>query len=382
VSRRPRRSRWRVAALGALVVVAVLATLSAGAYTLARRSVYGQLQDRLERAARHGFVEREGEDVYVIIDERGRRLTASPVPGELDGDGRAFRIVSDPALGPLAVLSRPTGLPGPRVVATPAEDAVRALSAFLRTLLALTLAGGLAALPAGYVLAGIALRPLDEAVRERNDFIALASHQLRTPLAVIRTSAELARDGRGMAPDEALETILGQTERMEALASRLTALARAEMAVPSAGDRADLRAAAREVVSLLLPAAEAARVRLSLEAGEPLWVRADPDELKDLLSVLVENAIRFSPEGTPVRVLVRREGASAVLEVTDQGPGIPPEEIPRVLEPFVQGRNARGGFGLGLAIARTIAERRRGRLAIRSQPGRGTTVRVTFPLRP
>jgi signal transduction histidine kinase len=362
-----RLSRWRVALLGALVVVAVLAALSAGAYTLARGEVYGRLEEHLERAAllNGALATTSGESL--VVDERGRPLATLPPGAVRDADGDPFRIVPDRELGSLAVLRRPAGAPGPRIVATPAQDAVASLDAFLRVLLALTLAGGLAALPAGYVLAGMALRPLEEAVRERSEFVAFASHQLRTPLSVIRTSAELARGGQGVTADEALETILAQTRRMEVLAARLSALSRSEAAVAAAAGPADLAAAAAEAVAGLRPAAERAGVELRLTAAGPAWVRADAAELTDLVAVLVENAVQFSPRGRAVAVRVLREGGRAALEVADQGPGIDPEDVPRVTRPFFQGQRARGASGLGLAIAHSIAERR------------GTTVRVTLP---
>ena len=250
---------------------------------------------------------------------------------------------------------------------------------FLQVLIALTVTGGLLALPVGYALAGLALRPLDAAVRERSEFVALASHQLRTPLSVIRTAAELARAGRGVTPDEALRTTLEQTERMEALAARLTALAHAEAGSKVAAGRADLARAAEAVVAGLDPAARQGGVGLTLDAPGPAWALAEQDEAADVLTALVENAIRFSPRGRTVTVTVRAEDGRAIASVSDEGPGISPEDLPHVANPFYQGRNATGGYGLGLAIARAIVERRRGHLSITSPPGQGTVVRVTLP---
>ena len=371
-----RSSRWRVAVLGALVVVAVLALLSACAYVVVRNAMFAHLEERLERAASRAAEGPAGSG-YLVVDERGRPLVGMPAPTDTDESRDRLRIVTDPRYGSLAVL-RVSSSGGPLVVATPAQEESRALAEVLRVLAALTLVGGLAALPAGYALAGLALRPLDEAVRERNEFVALASHQLRTPLSVIRTAAELGRSGRGLSPREALDTVLQQTGRIEALAARLTALALAERGTTPKAGRTDLAEVARDVVAGLT---EAARQRgASLRADvEPAWVDIDPGAAADMLTAIVENAVQFSPPGAEVSVRVHARGRHAAAEIRDRGPGIPPADLPRVMDPFYQGTRARGGHGLGLAIARAIAERHRGRLAIHSKEGEGTTVTVILP---
>jgi signal transduction histidine kinase len=270
---------------------------------------------------------------------------------------------------------------GMQVIATPCQEEMSVLHATRRALGALTLAGGLVALPVGYALAGLALRPLDEAVRERSEFVALASHQLRTPLAVIKTSAELARAGRGLSPDEALDTIAQQAKRIEALAARLTALGRAETDARPQGTPVNLADVARDVVSGLTAAARQKAVMLNLDV-KPAWVRVDRDAAADMITAIVENAIQFSPPGGAVSAGVHVRAGHAVVEIADQGPGIPEDELSLVTDPFYQGRRARGGYGLGLAIARSVAERHSGQLTIESVVDRGTTVRVSLPIRP
>jgi len=371
-----RRSRWRVAVLGALVVAGVLAALSACAYVAVRSATYAHLAERLERAAsRATDVPRTSG--YLVVDERGRPLLGTPEPADADESRDGLRIVTDSRLGSFAVLRVPSA-GGSLIVATPAQEESRALAEVLRVLVALTLVGGLVALPVGYALAGLALRPLDEAVRERNEFVALASHQLRTPLSVIKTAAELGRSGRGLSSHEALDTILQQAGRIERLAARLTALARAERDTRPGPRSANLADIARDVVAGL---SEAARQRgASIRAeGESVWVAADPGEAADMLTAIAENAIQFSPPGSAVSVRVGPRGGRAIAQIQDQGPGIPPAELPRVTDPFYQGARARGGYGLGLAIARAIAERHDGQLTIESVEGQGTTVCVILP---
>jgi len=373
-SRLVRRSRWRLAVVGALAVTVLLGVLSAAAYVLARQEIYGRLQGRLESAATH-----DADDIHpLLVDERGQVLPGT-VPAEPAGTS-AFRIMSDAELGALAVLRLPTAGDGSRLVATPAADSLQALREFLWLLVGLTLAGGLAALPTGYVFAGRALRPLEAAVRERSEFVARASHQLRTPLSIIRTSADLALTGRGLLPAEALQTVLDQTERMEALASRLNDLAYAEARPAAPRSAVDMADVVADVVRAVGPAADQRGVEIDASAAAgPAWVRAAADEAGDLLAAVVENAVKFSPMGGRVTVGIRADRGSQIVEVADQGPGIPSGELASVTEPFFQGRVAKGGHGLGLAIARAIAERRGGQLKIVSTPGEGTAVRIVLP---
>lgn len=374
-----RRSRWRVAILGALVVAGLLATLSTAAYLLARAALYNELSDRLEDAARDAtlFPSASAGGGILFVDERGRPMAR--LSGTLHFESVAGRLdlASDTRVGPVAVLRLPAGSPW-TYVATPAQSQEGALLEFLRALVGLTLVGALTALPAGYILAAKALLPLEEAVQERSGFVALASHQLRTPLSVIRTSAELALAGQGLGADEALRTILGQAARMEGLAARLTLLARSGADGPPAVPATDVAAVAADVVSGLVPAARQAGGELRLVAPAAVWVRAGPDELSDLLAAVVENAVAYGGGSAVVRI--GQEGRHAVVEVADRGPGIAADDLPHVTEPFFQGRRVRGGHGLGLAIARSIAERRGGRLTVASEPGSGAVVRIVLPL--
>lgn len=371
------RSRWRVAVPASLVVAGLLTALAAGAYLLAERLAYQRLESRLERLANQarGVGEPGG---YLVFDERNHLLSTAPLAVNEEADG--FQILSDPSLGALATLRLPFTSAGPHVVAITAQNELQALEEVRRALIGLAVAVTAVALLAGYALAGVALRPLDEAVRERSEFVALASHQLRTPLSIIRTSAELARDARGVTPLEAMDAILKQTERMEALAARLTELARAESSPRSIPAATDLAAAAAGLIASMQFPAERAGVAVTAEVPPGLSVRAEPAEITEVLAAVIDNAVRFSPRGGIVTLRASPERSRVVIEVADQGPGIAAEDLPFVTVPFFRGRHAHGGHGLGLAIARAIVERRGGQLSLSSTPGRGTVVRVLLPL--
>jgi signal transduction histidine kinase len=373
-----RRTRWRLAIRASVLVMVVLAVLSAGVWVAARQTLFGMLHGRLERAEQDAAPQ---SDVLVGPLSSTSTQPFSALDPDRDSD---FSIISDPGYGLLAVLRGRDAAGKSEVLATSASDEVRALGVFAVLLGALTVAGGAAALPAAYLLAGRALRPLEEAIRERSDFVALASHRLRTPLAVIRTSAELALSRQGVGPEEALQTILAQGRDMEALAARLSALARSDGAPARRGATTDLGRVARDVASALGPAAERGGVEVRLEGPPVLQARGPEAEVTDALTSVLENAVRFSPRGGRVTVRTAGGGRWATVDVADQGPGIDPADLPRVTEPFVQGAlgRTRGGTGLGLAIAAATLRRLDGRLQITSRPGAGTTVRMQFPRPP
>jgi signal transduction histidine kinase len=146
-------------------------------------------------------------------------------------------------------------------------------------------------------------------------------------------------------------------------------------------EEVDLRKVAREVVELYAPTSPAHQVEL--EAPEqPVRVRADPLRLEQVVSNLVSNAIKYAPEGGPVKVVVGVEGDEAVLAVKDRGVGIPPEEIPDLFLPFrrrAMTRNLAPGAGLGLSVVRRILQAHGGRIEVESVQGTGSTFRIRLP---
>ena len=373
-----RRTRWRVAVRGALLVTGVLALLAGAAYAVARQVVVVELRETLERvSAQPGTPDADQDDAFATLVAR------APAPPGVAQDPDAFFIARGPGGTPTAYLRRRAHDGAERWLTMPVGRDLRTLRAFLAILAALALTGGIVAMPLGYLLAGEALRPLDEAVRTRSEFVALASHRLRTPLSVIRTSADLALEGVGLPPTEALEVIQGQTTQMEALAGRLSALARVEALPVPRGEETDLVAAVAAAAGSLAPAAQGAGIELRVHGAGPIAVAATPHQVADILASILENAVAFTPRAGTVDVRVRRAGRFGLVEVADTGPGIDPSDVALIARPFFQGRRVRGGLGLGLAIARAAVAAARGRLEFGpGEGGRGTTVRVLLPLCP
>ena len=238
------------------------------------------------------------------------------------------------------------------------------------------------------------LTPAWRIERMRADFVANASHELRTPLAsilgFIETLQGPARNDAA-ARERFLDIMRDQAKRMTRLIDDLLSLSRIEMRahLPVTTD-VDFSAVIAQVIDELTPLAQERSVDIALAAPEePVWVLGDQDELQRMVENVIENAIKYGESGQKVEVQLRRLDASVSsklaieLSVRDYGPGIAPEHLPRLTERFYRvdatASRQRGGTGLGLALVKHIVNRHRGRLAIESELGRGTTVRVALP---
>lgn len=226
-----------------------------------------------------------------------------------------------------------------------------------------------------------ALQQSHETLRQ---FLADVSHQLRTPLTTIRANVELAqRDDLPAAERvEVLRDAREESERMARLVKDLLSLARAE-----AGARIELEPV--ELDALLVDTVRIARqsarhVHMSVTAVEPAVVEGDPDRLRELFGILLDNAARYTPDGGSVTAELRVETHTAVVEVTDTGIGIEDDERELLFERLHRGREARrlrpSGTGLGLAIAQWIVESHGGSIELRPRAGGGTVATTQLPI--
>ena len=219
------------------------------------------------------------------------------------------------------------------------------------------------------------LERLQGAISEQKRFTADASHELRTPLAVMQSEIDVALRSSETSPEArtVLTSMREEVVRMTRLVESLLVLMRAdEGRMELAADEVDIADVARIVRNRLEPSARDRGTRITVEA-EPLVVWGDSDRLDQLLTNLVDNAVKYSPDGGEVRVVVTSDDGSAVIEVSDNGPGIQPADIEHVFDRFYRVDKARtrsaGGTGLGLAICRSIVEAHHGRIDVRSAPG-------------
>jgi heavy metal sensor kinase len=228
---------------------------------------------------------------------------------------------------------------------------------------------------------------LDDAFRRVAQFSADASHELRTPLAIIRTTAEVTRQ-RPRAEAEyaaALDRILAESERTSQLIDDLLLLARADAdADRMVMEPMDLVDAVRDTCDRGRILADAAGVRFTADLPTACPVVGEPHALRRLFLILVDNAVKYTPAGGDVHVSMTVEGGRAMIEVSDDGVGIPSADAPRIFDRFyrVSADRSRqtGGVGLGLAIARWIATCHDGTIAVESEPGKGSVFHVILPI--
>lgn len=220
------------------------------------------------------------------------------------------------------------------------------------------------------------------AERQQAAFLAMVGHELKNPLTVIRGMAQLLQRG-GDRRERAVASIVEQSKHLTRLVSDLLDLAQLEagqLAVERTEvDLAALMARATEEVRLLAPAHP---LLIELPDG-PVAVRGDAGRLRQVLDNLLANATKYSPAGSAVRVRLERACGEARVAITDEGPGIPPEALPRLFERFYRAEAARHGgmpgLGLGLAICKGLVEAHDGRIGVESARGRGSTFWFALP---
>ncbi len=420
-----RRTRWRLIAWSAGLTLIILVVLGAAVYA----AVAGWLDSRgtalLEQRAsdlgrqigrRGGLPERPGLGFSFGGDSLGTLALVVRPDGTILGAPDDATILGLPDAGsttaasatgrdvrrisvdttPLRVYSLAVrGQDGTYVVQVVGERASE--EQLLGALVGVLAVGGLAALllaiAAGYVYAGRALVPIrasmdrrDAALQRQREFTANASHELRTPLTVIRASVADLRRNRGDRVEDvgsALEDIDAEVGHLTALVDDLLVLARTDSGA-IAMDRVtlDLADLAAEVVGSLTPVAAAHGVAIILDP-RPTELSGDPLRLRQLVTILVDNAVGHSPEGATVSVVVRPGEAFASLVVEDGGPGIREDDLDRVFERFWRADDApSGGTGLGLSIAAWIVERHGGTIRAGNRPGGGARFEARLPAVP
>jgi signal transduction histidine kinase len=418
--------RWRLVLWSGLTTLVVLAVLGIALYLSAARTLEdrgvvqlsartGQIVDALENprarpsGPEYGFIfgGNSSGTFAMAVDAEGNNLGRGPA-GLPDGlpvmpsleaavqsgaDVRTATVGSLPIRAMTERVSTDIGDVYIQVIQDrTAEQAT--LDSITRVLLVGGLVVVLVAFGFGAFYARRALVPIREslvqqraALRRQREFAADASHELRTPLTVIRSSVEHLRRNRAGngTSTEALDDIEAEVGNLTALVEDLLLLARSDSgAIELTRVPVDLGDIAADGAGALVKAAAGRDVHLALDP-EPAIVDGDHARLRQLIVILLDNAIRHAPHGGNVRVRVRSDLREATLEVDDDGPGIRPEDMPFVFERFWRAPGAAaGGTGLGLAIAKSIVDLHEGRIIVtnRSEGGARFIVRLPVSGRP
>jgi two-component system sensor histidine kinase CiaH len=419
-------ARWRLTLVFTGVLVVVLVACGVVVYLTTRSVIYDRVDSDLEDRAHtdvglftrgpHGGPgggpgERDSEFdpggyFYALSDAGGQVLSGSPyldtgalasmsTIGKALNNGDTFADTTSSKGEPQRIyafaVTIDNSTPGVVQIGRSTEPEEAALSQLRIILLAVLAVSVVPAVAGGYLLSGRVLRPIKTAMDSQRTFIADASHELRTPVAVVRTNAELLKRhiGRKDAPkaasDEvAVEDILIESDRLGRMVDQMLTLAQADVGEQRLIlSEVSLNEVVEEVTRSMRSLAEARHVSLDTQLAEEVSVSGDLGRLRELVSVLLDNALKYTDAGGRVEVTVRREHRKAVISVSDDGQGIPAEALPHVFDRFYRVDKARsresGGTGLGLAIARHVVDAHEGTIDIQSTVGKGTVVTVELP---
>ena len=234
------------------------------------------------------------------------------------------------------------------------------------------------------------LARLEGSFEQQREFLGNAAHELKTPVAVLKSTLQslLQRSRSSEEYRAGLQAALQDMDRLELLLQWMLRLARAEQWAHNAQRRdlelIDINVTCEEAVERIRSLAQSRNTAIELATNGPVPVRADPEDLQLVWTNLLENAVRYSPEGASVEVAVHHDREKAQIVFQDHGAGISAADLPHVFERFYRGDPSRtratGGFGLGLAIAKALVEAYGGTISAESAPGKGTRMTVELPV--
>jgi signal transduction histidine kinase len=270
-------------------------------------------------------------------------------------------------------------------VAQPISWVGDSLSGLVRQLVLASLIGILLGALASLLMATRSLRPISRAFQRQREFVADASHELRTPLTLIRTNVDAwLRRSNGQTRTYA-HSIVQEVEQLNRIVGDLTTLALADARQLRLDPKpVELNEVVRGLITQATPLADERGVQLRPDLNGGVRVDADLVRVRQLLLILIDNALTHTPSGGEVSVGVIRQNGRAHVTVTDTGEGIPARDLPHVFDRFYRADKARtrenGGSGLGLAIAKSIVDAHKGEIAVTSTEGKGTEVAISLPV--
>ncbi len=422
----------RLAVLNALVVVLIIVVVGLVTFLALRQSLEREMDQtmrlqaaptidrwdkRLSKASSESFVHHDDDDHkddeivqsgdtilfvinrnrQVVDNPRGVNTAGLPITSGIDQalSGTVdTRSVSIGEPGSVRVMTIPVTHDSQIVGAVQVVRSLREHDAELSLVRWMTVLGAglgvIIAVPAGLFLSRRAMRPINAAFEQQRMFVADASHELRTPLTLIRANAELAQmdpSAKIQAVMPELHGILDEVDRTDRLVDDLLMLARADAGrLELLREPQDLARVVARAVESMQPLAATRNIRLAFTADGTCLALADGERIKQVVRILVDNALKHTPAGGTVDVDIGCAGTEATITVRDNGSGISAEDLPRVFDRFYRVDKARsrsmGGTGLGLSIAKALIEAHGGRISITSREGEGTVASFVIPGEP
>ena len=383
-----RRLRWKIVAINMAMVTAVLLAVFVGVLVSSRAAVERTVNQRLMQVVQtgrydaslpgegsaapcfvadvypSGTVRLSGSSYYRLDDQDAMAdiVTACLEQGDSSGILRSYHLRYLRADGPLYT----------RIAFTDAAQEDATLRAVVKMCLLVGAAALAVLLGCSYLLAGLAARPVARSLDQQRRFLSDASHELKTPLTVILSSADLLAESAPAEEQTYVENIRAESRRMKKLVEEMLTLFRAEsVRRETAFSEVDLSDVVTDAALRFEPVVFESGRRLLYTIDEGLQVSGDRDALERLTGILLDNAVKYAPQGTDIRLTLTHQDRTACLAVENGGDPIPPEVAAHLFDRFYRADSSRTGtgFGLGLAIARAIVQNHRGNIICRSQEG-------------
>jgi signal transduction histidine kinase len=296
----------------------------------------------------------------------------------IEGLGGDVRVVSLPVLHSGTVIGVIQVGQSRQVVQTTVNRLVLVLVPIGLAALALAALGGL-------FMSRRAMRPVKDSFERQRTFVADASHELNTPLTLIRAGMEvLARNPDWLDKSRLIGKLLAEADRMNVLISNLLLLARLDAGKLTVASKPfDLSYLTEETMERFRERADTKKIALEVQGPDQLEARGDAERTGQVLAALIDNALQYTPPEGNVTVVVGQDSRRVEVVVSDTGPGIDPDHLPHIFDRFYRAEDARtregGGTGLGLSIARDLAEAQGGKLTVESSEGKGARFRLELP---
>ena len=388
-----RKLRWKITGVTMAVAFMVLLAVFAGVYFFSRANIAASYTYQLKQAVQGGGdAARIPCFVAEVLPSGTVRVSGSNYY-DLDDEAALLALVSQALSdgGESGVLShqhmrfyRQDGVLSTRIAFMDSTFEQATLRALVKVCLLIGLGALAVLLAVSWLLSGFVSRPVVRTWQDQQQFISDASHELKTPLTVILSSADLLEESAQPEQRQYVDNILAESRRMKELVEDMLTLSRTESgraAAPMAP--LDLSDLVTDAALRFEPVAFEAGHPLEYDIQNGLSLTGDCQQLDQLVDILLDNAVKYAAPGGAIHLTLNATGRNAVLAVENPGEPIPPEKLPHLFDRFYRVDDARtgaGGFGLGLAIARQIVQRHKGTITAASDES-ATRFTVTLPLR-